>query len=37
MIAKCVLTPKGGCGYQRLSGYMLNVRQEHRGATDPAS
>ena len=37
MIAKCVLTPKGGSGYQRLSGYVLNVRQEHRGATDPAS
>ena len=37
MIAKRVLTPKGGSGYQRLSGYVLNVRQEHREATDPAS
>ena len=37
MIAKRVLTPKGGSGYQRLSGYVLNVRLEHREATDPAS
>ena len=37
MIAKRILTPKGGSGYQRLSGYVLNVRQEHREATDPAS
>jgi hypothetical protein len=37
MIAKRVLTPKGGSGYQRLSGYVLNVRQEHRDAPDPAS
>lgn len=37
MIAKRVLTPKGGSGYQRLSGYVLNVRQEHRETTDPAS
>src|SRR5271166_5759019 len=37
MIAKRVLTPKGGSGYQRLSGYVLNVKQEHREATDPAS
>ena len=37
MIAKRVLTPKGGSGYQRLSGYVLNVRPEHREATDPAS
>lgn len=37
MIAKRVLTPKGGSGYQRLSGYVLNVRQEHREAIDPAS
>ena len=37
MIAKRVLTPQGGSGYQRLSGYVLNVRQEHREATDPAS
>ena len=37
MIAKRILSPKGGAGYQRLSGYVLNVRQEHRAATDPAS
>ena len=37
MIAKRVLTPKGGSGYQRLCSYVLNVRQEHREATDPAS
>ncbi len=37
MIAKRILTPKGGSGYQRLSGYVLNVRPEHRQATDPAS
>jgi hypothetical protein len=37
VIAKRVLTPKGGSGYQRLSGYVLNVRQEHREAIDPAS
>jgi hypothetical protein len=37
MIAKRILTPKGGSGYQRLSGYVLNVRQEHREVTDPAS
>lgn len=37
MIAKRVLTPKGGSGYQRLSRYVLNVQQEHREATDPAS
>ena len=37
MIAKRVLTPKGGSGYQRLSGYVLNVRAEHRETTDPAS
>jgi hypothetical protein len=37
MIAKRILTPKGGSGYQRLSGYVLNVSQEHRVTTDPAS
>lgn len=37
MIAKRILTAKGGSGYQRLSGYVLNVRPEHREATDPAS
>jgi len=37
MIAKRILTPKGGFGYQRLSGYVLNVSQEHRQTTDPAS
>jgi len=37
MIAKRVLTPKGGSGYQRLSGYVLNVKQEHRETADPAS
>jgi hypothetical protein len=37
MIAKRILSPKGGSGYQRLSGYVLNVRQEHRVTTDPAS
>ena len=41
MIAKRILTPMGGSGYQRLSGYVLNVRQEHRegdrpGELDPA-
>jgi hypothetical protein len=37
MIAKRILTLKGGSGYQRLSGYVLNVSQEHRATTDPAS
>ena len=37
MIAKRILTPKGGSGFQRLSGYVLNVGQQHREATDPAS
>lgn len=37
MIAKRILTPQGGSGYQRLSGYVLNVSQEHRSTTDPAS
>ncbi len=37
MIAKRILTPKGGSGYQRLSGYVLNVTSTHREAMDPAS
>ena len=37
MIAKRIMSPKGGSGYQRLSGYVLNVRNEHRERTDPAS
>jgi hypothetical protein len=37
MIAKRVMSPKGGSGYQRLSGYVLNVDPKHREATDPAS
>jgi hypothetical protein len=37
VIAKRILTPQGGSGYQRLSGYVLNVTPEHREATDPAS
>lgn len=37
MIAKRILAPKGGAGYQRLAGYVLNVRSEHRERTDPAS
>jgi hypothetical protein len=37
MIAKRILSPNGGSGYQRLSGYVLNVSQEHRVTTDPAS
>ena len=37
MIAKRIMAPKGGSGFQRLSGYVLNVAQEHRSATDPAS
>ena len=36
MIAKRILAPKGGAGYQRLGGYVLNVREKHRG-DDPAS
>jgi hypothetical protein len=37
VIAKRILAPNGGAGYQRLSGYVLNVRPEHRVSTDPAS
>ena len=37
MIAKRILSPKGGSGYQRLSGYVLNVSEAHRTTTDPAS
>jgi hypothetical protein len=37
MIAKRILAPNGGAGYQRLSGYVLNVSQAHRATTDPAS
>jgi Relaxase/Mobilisation nuclease domain/Large polyvalent protein-associated domain 7 len=37
MIAKRILTSKGGSGFQRLSGYVLNVSQEHQATTDPAS
>ena len=37
MIAKRIMTPQGGSGFQRLSGYVLNVKQEHREATDPAN
>ncbi len=37
MIAKRILSPKGGSGFKRLAGYVLNVRAEHRDATDPAS
>jgi hypothetical protein len=37
MIAKRILSPNGGSGYQRLSGNVLNVSQEHRITTDPAS
>ena len=36
MIAKRIVSPKGGAGYQRLGAYVLNVREEHRGS-DPAS
>ncbi|MGI4942120.1 MAG: TraI/MobA(P) family conjugative relaxase, partial [Janthinobacterium lividum] len=31
------MSPKGGSGFKRLAGYVLNVRAEHRDATDPAS
>lgn len=37
MIAKRILSPKKGSGFKRLAGYVLNVRAEHRDATDPAS
>ncbi len=36
MIAKRILSPKGGSGYQRLSGYVLNVSEEHRAADRPS-
>ena len=36
MIAKRIVSPKGGAGYQRLGAYVLNVREEHRGG-DPAA
>lgn len=37
MIAKRILAPKGGSGYQRLAAYVLSVRSEHRERADPAS
>ncbi len=37
MIAKRIMAPKGGAGFGRLSGYVLNVKSEHRETTDPAS
>jgi hypothetical protein len=36
MIAKRIMSPQGGAGYQRLAGYVLNVKREHQPA-DPAS
>jgi hypothetical protein len=36
MIAKRILSPKGGSGFQRLGAYVLNVRDKDKGA-DPAS
>jgi hypothetical protein len=36
VIAKRIMTPQGGSGYQRLAGYVLNVGAEHQGA-GPAS
>ena len=36
MIAKRIMSPQGGAGYQRLAGYVLNVQREHQPA-DPAS
>ena len=36
MIAKRITSSKGGAGYQRLAGYVLNVEREHQPA-DPAS
>jgi len=36
MIAKRILSPKGGSGFQRLGAYVLNVRDQDKGA-DPAS
>jgi hypothetical protein len=37
LIAKRIAAPRGGAGYRRLSGYVLNVSPAHREATDPAS
>jgi len=36
VIAKRIMSPQGGAGYQRLAGYVLNVQREHQPA-DPAS
>ena len=36
MIAKRIMAPKGGAGFQRLGAYVLNVRDRHR-SNDPAS
>jgi hypothetical protein len=36
VIAKRIMSPKGGAGYQRLAGYVLNVKREHQ-PSDPAS
>ena len=36
MIAKRIMSSRGGAGYQRLAGYVLNVKQQHQPA-DPAS
>jgi len=36
MIAKRILLPKGGSGFQRLGAYVLNVRDKDKSA-DPAS
>jgi len=36
MIAKRILSPKGGSGFQRLGAYVLNVRDKDKSA-DPAS
>ena len=36
MIAKRIMSPQGGAGYQRLAGYVLNVQRKHQPA-DPAS
>lgn len=36
MIAKRIMSPQGGAGYQRLAGYVLSVKREHQPA-DPAS
>lgn len=36
MIAKRIMAPKGGAGFQRLGAYVLNVQDRHR-SDDPAS